>query len=492
MIIYKLAVITVLSAGLLISCGKTEPAPVPDTVSDAVIQEKLESAELEAHDTAIFMDYEAKHGEVKLMSADNGRTYTVAIDNLTEFKDNYGKVSVPELFEMGMIVEVDVSVHSKTLKSMQQAPDAFVRRDVEDFEINRNRGVFSLDDGTNLRITENTLVIKGDKTVKMTDISESDILLLRGIDHDLYSIKITSGYGHLRVKGAQYFEGGWIQIAGMFRPVSDDLLIDVPEGEYDLVVSYKGQGGTKHVVITRGKETKVDVSDLKGDLIKTGELVFTIRPPEADPTVKIDGEKVNHLKPVELEYGVYLLEVTAEGYTAIKERVAVGSEAANIDIELLKDENDSGEVSQNKTSKTASKPPASANELPSTLSSTTGVSANGTNTAGSRSSRSSSTGSTSNRSTSSSASSSASSSSAGVGTDSSIQQGSRIYIDAPATAEVYFDGIYKGIVPCSFPKESGTHVITLRKDGYETRTFTVTVDNSTQNDTYSFSALQEQ
>ena len=84
------------------------------------------------------------------------------------------------------------------------------------------------------------------------------------------------------------------------------------------------------------------------------------------------------------------------------------------------------------------------------------------------------------------------SSSSNTGTGSSIIQGSRIYIDAPETAEVYLDGIYKGIVPCSFIKESGTHVITLRKDGYETRTFTITLDNSTENETYSFSALQEE
>ena len=74
--------------------------------------------------------------------------------------------------------------------------------------------------------------------------------------------------------------------------------------------------------------------------------------------------------------------------------------------------------------------------------------------------------------------------------DGSVLYGNHIYIDAPEKAEVYFDGIYKGIVPCSFTKESGTHVITLRRDGYETRTFTVTLDTTTQNETYSFSELQ--
>ncbi|MBR1522974.1 MAG: PEGA domain-containing protein [Lachnospiraceae bacterium] len=488
---YLTAAVVICSAFLFVSCGSGNAGVPQQTVSETTA-DKLEFSELEAQDTAVFLEYEEKLGDVKLMSVDNGRSYTVSINNLTTFEDNYGKVSVPELFETGMIVDVDVSVHSRTLKSMQQDPDAFVRRDVTGFEINPNRGVFSLDDGTNLHITENTLVIKEDKKIKITDISENDVLLLRGIDHELYSIKIMSGYGHLRIKGAEFFTGGWVQIAGMFKPVSDDMILDVPEGEYDLIVTYKGQGGTKHVRIDRGKEATVDVSDLKGDLIKTGEIIFSIRPLSADPVVKINGEKVDHLNPVELEYGIYQLEVTAEGYAAIKERIAVGAEVANIEIELT--EAESSSASENKSSPTTAAPAStSANNLPTNLagsSSSTSVWGSGITTPGSTTSSSKTTGSSTSSSTSSA--SGTSSSSADEEYESSIIYGSRIYIDAPETAEVYFDGIYKGIVPCSFVKISGTHVITLRKDGYETRTFTITLDDSKENETYSFSALQEE
>ena len=471
------AIAAVMSAVLLllVSCGSSSTPQVQQTVSAAAPDEKIDIAELEAHDTAVFLDYKERQQEVRLMSVDNGRTYTVSINNLTAFEDNYGRVSVPELFEAGMIVDADISVHSRMLKALRQDPGAYVKRDVTGFDININRGIFRLDDGTNLRITDKTAIIKNDKLVRLSDISDDDVLLLRGIDPELYSISIMSGYGHLRIKGAEYFDGGWVQIAGTYKPVSKDMLIDVPEGEYDMVVSYNGRGGTKHVVIRRGQETTVDVSDLKGDLIKTGEIIFTIRPVEADPVVKIDGKKVDHLEPVTLEYGVYQLEVSAEGYLTIKEHIAVGSDVANIEIELTAGEEKKTTASSNKT--------ASVNSLPTTLSgNSSGGNTSGSGTAGAGST--SSSGSTTS-------SSSSGSSSSQTGTGSSIVQGSRIYIDAPETAEVYFDGIYKGIVPCSFIKESGTHVITLRKDGYETRTFTVTIDTSTENETYSFSALQE-
>ena len=45
----------------------------------------------------------------------------------------------------------------------------------------------------------------------------------------------------------------------------------------------------------------------------------------------------------------------------------------------------------------------------------------------------------------------------------------RVYVDAPENVEVYLDGNYVGVSPCSFRKAEGTHVITLRKTDYETR-----------------------
>ena len=137
-----LMMITLISAVVLSSCGEKK---APQTTVSDPSAEKLEYIEPQAQDTAVFLEYGERDGSVKLMSVDNGRSYTVSINNLTTFEDNYGKVSVPEQFEMGMIVDADISVHAKTLKSLKQDPDAFTKRDVTDFDINMNRGVFSLD-----------------------------------------------------------------------------------------------------------------------------------------------------------------------------------------------------------------------------------------------------------------------------------------------------------------------------------------------------------
>ena len=65
-------------------------------------------------------------------------------------------------------------------------------------------------------------------------------------------------------------------------------------------------------------------------------------------------------------------------------------------------------------------------------------------------------------------------------------------MDAPAGAEVYLDGNYVGVSPCSFKKVEGVRVITLRKSGYETRSYTVNIDNAEKDLSYSFADLVKQ
>ena len=54
---------------------------------------------------------------------------------------------------------------------------------------------------------------------------------------------------------------------------------------------------------------------------------------------------------------------------------------------------------------------------------------------------------------------------------------------------MYLDGNYMGISPCSFAKTAGTHVVTLRKTNYTTRSYTIEVSNEEKDISYSFADL---
>lgn len=64
-----------------------------------------------------------------------------------------------------------------------------------------------------------------------------------------------------------------------------------------------------------------------------------------------------------------------------------------------------------------------------------------------------------------------------------------ITIEAPVGAEVYQDNLYMGIVPVTYNKTAGDHTITLRKPGYITRSYGITVVDDKNDVTYAFPEL---
>ena len=64
-----------------------------------------------------------------------------------------------------------------------------------------------------------------------------------------------------------------------------------------------------------------------------------------------------------------------------------------------------------------------------------------------------------------------------------------MYINSPEGAEVYVDGTYVGLSPVSFNKKAGSVVVTFRKNGYQTRSYTLNLSDDDKSENYSFSEL---
>ena len=200
----------------------------------------------------------------------------------------------------------------------------------------------------------------------------------------------------------------------------------VPEGKYDVFLSAKGISGTKKVTIRRDKETELDLGDLKTESVKKfGTLIIAVTPDTAD--VFIDGQPVDISGPIEAEYGIHQLMAKAEGYQTVTKYIKVGQESATIEVVMEKEteETVSGNTTQNN---------ATDNDVAST-------------------------------------------------------SGGKLTIDAPTDVEVYLDGSYIGIAPVAFTKTAGIHVITLRADGYVTKSYTINIEDTKTNESMSFSEL---
>lgn len=378
-------------------------------------------------DTALIKKLNEKEKKITFYNLVKGRSYTLTYDGTTKLHDKYGSSLSMKQLKEGDIVEITFLKEKKTLASLQKSDDCFVLENVEKFSINEKTGEITV--GSDVyKYEDDLLVVSNGKQAEIMDINESDTLRIQGMDHTVYSIAIDKGHGYLRLKNDEYFWGGWIEVGQrIIRPIEEDMLLVVPEGKYDVLLSTNGVSATKKVTIKRDKETELDIGDLKKeDLQKYGTLLFAVTPDTA--TIYIDGEQVDISAPVEVEYGIHQMMAKAEEYQTVIQYIKVGQESATIQVTMEKDNGKT--VSGNTTSTT-------------TTTDETAVSANGT----------------------------------------------KLSITAPEGAEVYMDGSYIGIVPVSVKKTEGIHVITLRQEGYETRSYTINITDLTKDESMSFSAL---
>ncbi|MCM1058087.1 MAG: PEGA domain-containing protein [Firmicutes bacterium] len=372
-------------------------------------------------DTAILVGRDAEAGRATFLNLELGKRYTLSIDGTTRFYDKYGGSISFEQVEIGDIVDVTFLKSKKHLTSLQLSPGAWSYEDVERYEINSVRGEVSI--GSDVyKLTSNTQYLSEGRSMDSMDLNAWDVLSFQGIDSQILTVRVERGHGYLRLANDENFVGGWIEIGQTeIRRITEDMLLVVPEGNYQVNISNRGGGGVKSVTISRNEETTLDIGDLEIPEPQYGMVLFSLDPSNAE--LYIDGEKADPSGPVDLIYGIHQLIARAEGYQSVTQYIRVAQESVGINVVL--DPNASEE--EEESSETSS-----------------------------------------------------------VDT---VTDYYKVYVDAPEGVEVYLDGNYVGISPCSFRKTAGVHVITLRKSYYETRSYTIQVDDEEKDLSFSFADL---
>ena len=282
---------------------------------------------------------------------------------------------------------------------------------------------------------KNCVFLSEGKLMEPEDVNGLDTLKVVALDHVIYGVTVEKGHGYARLTGHESFVDGFIELGqNIIQKISEEMLLVVPEGHYTVVVSKSGVQGIKELEIKKDQETVLDLTDLQTEQIrKVGKVLFSITP--ADAKLFIDHKEIDASKEVELDCGVHQMTVKASGYKTLSQYIKVGTEIANINIELELATDDSEDEEEDESTDVSS------NTIkPGTV---TGAS------------------------------------------------DYRVYIDAPASAELYVDGMYIGIIPTNFAKVEGAHTVSVRKTGYQTRSYSLQIDNQDKNVSYSFSALEE-
>lgn len=410
----------------LAGCSE-EKEPVIDIENSGFIEATPGS--YDSMDTAVLV---SKNNDETLtfMNIETGKNYTLSYTGATTMWDKYGEaISMAQLSE-GDIVDVKFLKGKKRVADIAIHPNVFKYTDVTKYEINEFTRTFTIAKEA-FQYSKDMVVVSDGREIDLMDLNEADVLSVQGIGSTIYSIAVDKGHGYLKLANDEYFIGGWIEIGTeMIRPITDDMLLVVPEGKYDVLFTNKGNSGTKKVTIGRDEEVTVDIGDFEIKEIQYGKVIFTMNPTEA--MLYIDGRLVDTSNAISLEYGIHQLIAVANGYNTLTQYIKVGQESAGVSITM---EKESAESDDEKEKEDEEK-----DEEKETI---------------------------------------------------DISSTYKVYIDTPESVEVYLNGNYIGISPVNFAKKPGTHTITLRKNGYVTRSYTIDIDKEEKDVTYSFADLLE-
>ncbi len=455
----------------MVSCGQGE---------EPVTEEPSEEQQVNYiyEDTVILVTMDTGEKSITFQNVETGLRYTLNYDGVTHFNDKYGSAMSASQVRCGMIAQISFNKDEKKLLTLDISPDYFVYSDItfQEFIKQDSRMMFL---GEEYKLDDFLAISDGNMNLDKMELSKDDVISICGRDHTIYSIYLQSGHGYLRLENDEYFVGGWIEVGNkIIRSITEDMLLTVPEGTYEVLVSNDGISDVKTVTIGRNQEVALDLGDIDVEK-KYGNVLFVLNPSDAE--LFVDGSKVNTGGPVSLEYGIHQLICRAEGYETMASYIKVGEPSASVSLTLTEDgsvEEDEEEDSENSES-------SSENSSENSSQSSESSSQSSSESTSENSSTSSENSSDSSESSSENAGSSAGSSSGTASTS------AKVYVDGPEGTEIYVDGSYVGIAPVSFAKPTGSVVITIRQTGFQTRSYTIQLDDDDKDVHYSFSDLLE-
>lgn len=441
-IVYAVSVLSVLTAGL-VAAGVISGSDSKGLAHESAYERYdsgfvvAQPGSYDSADTAVIKDIDTQNSTVTFMNIETGRYYTLNYNGTTLIQDKYGSGMSMAQMQDGDIVDVTFLRNKKVLASMKLSESAWVIEDTEKYNFDTfsknaeiGGGVYSLRD--------NLVISSEGRDAQLEDIVRGDVVSISGVGNSVYSVVVEEGHGYLRLSNDEYLKGGWIEVGqSVIQQISEDMLLVVPEGTYDVHLTASGIDVTKQVTIYRNQELTLDVSDVKPEAPKMGKLIFAINP--SDAQVFLDGEEIDIQEPAEVEYGIHKMEIKADGYESVTQYIKVGQQMASISVTLEEAEEDTDADNLKGTSAAESdaddKKGISASEADGTY---------------------------------------------------------KVYISSPSGVEVYQNGVYLGMAPVSFAKQEGTYTITLRKTGYVTKSYTIQIDDTPKDVTYSFSALEKE
>lgn len=332
----------------LSGCGRKDDGPVSMKGYASGVEAATEE-ETQAEESSLYTvsGVDTTLSTMTFLNIDTGRYEQYSYTDGTIFKDRHGSLISAASMVPGKVVTLTLRDKDLILEKVEQSADAWEMDDIGKFSYNEEDKIFTIGD-TKYSYDEELQVFSGDAAIELSAVTGQDTLRIQGIDRKVLSVSVTTGHGVIQLVNTQALEGGWLSLNHKnYYKITENMQLEVPEGTYELTVAGNGYGGSTEVAVTRNEQTSVDVDSIKGEDPKYCTLTFAVD--VAGALMYIDGSQVDYTQPLQLQYGIHSIQITADGYDTWSKRLYVNSPEAQIEIALSDDDTGSTETESTET-----------------------------------------------------------------------------------------------------------------------------------------------
>lgn len=332
----------------LSGCGRKDDGPVSMKGYASGVEAATEEV-TQAEESSLYTvsGADTTLSTMTFLNIDTGRYEQYSYTDGTIFKDRHGSLISAASMVPGKVVTLTLRDKDLILEKVEQSADAWEMDDIGKFSYNEEDKIFTIGD-TKYSYDEELQVFSGDTAIELSAVTGQDTLRIQGIDRKVLSVSVTTGHGVIQLVNTQALEGGWLSLNHKnYYKITENMQLEVPEGTYELTVAGNGYGGSTEVAVTRNEQTSVDVDSIKGEDPKYCTLTFAVD--VAGALMYIDGSQVDYTQPLQLQYGIHSIQITADGYDTWSKRLYVNSPEAQIEIALSGDDTDSTETGSTET-----------------------------------------------------------------------------------------------------------------------------------------------
>ncbi len=438
---------------LLVLCIGVIMAGCQKKVSAPVYDEELEPVE-EMEVFGVVTQLDEVNGSIVICSIGYGTETALEFTKGADIRDKYGDIMPISNVKLGSIVDVVYDANRNKLVSLYITDKENVSK-VEEisgavFDYLENTVRMN---GTTYYMSDDVRAFSDNVEIGINEICSEDQLTVWMYNDKVCSLYVELGHGYVKLSDYASYMGGMVEIGyDVIVPVTEDMLLTVREGTYNLRIAKGDDVGTKRVEVIKNQEINVSLADIAIEPKQTGSVLFKVTP--ADASVYIDGKRANTEGAIELIYGKHKINIIAKGYKSYSATFSVGY-AYKIKEYNLEKEGENEADSTKKTTESTSK-----TERPTTQNDTTAQSDTTTKQE-------------KQESVTTETDSGKDENVKDVSTTTGKKTANKVTISAPLGVSVYFDGEYLGVAPISFTKVTGSHIITFSQTGYLSKSYTV-------------------